>query len=486
MSTRQRGLLAPEQCYKNPVHRCLAVIPIGVLAVAAPARAGDSSWTGTATGDVAATDNTFGTDRAQAEGDLFTQVRPGVLYAYSSPRAIQDLAAQLEVLEYAIHSDNPSVTVMGSWQGFFLPGPRSDFSVSVDGGTGQLNAITARTSPDQTTVGVTPSGAKPIDIRDGNASESFSWMSTKESRLIEGGFAHYTWTDDPNIMATTSSAEVGASLGFERDFRKDSLSLEAGASLLRLEYLAPVGSMPPSRLDRQLNPRAMLTWRHDFDEHWSFDANAGAVYVNPIWHDPHHVADTTEAAGVFPVFGGILAYTQLWGRATVTAQRTVAPNLLIAQNTVDDSVLAQLAMPLPWLDDNVHLRNPKLVGLASLGAERTQLLDPVTSSLEGEFWAGRLDAGVSYTPRPGQTWGLRYELVLQHASTVANMIVPAAPSFYRNTVYFTFALQYPDHVVPHVPRRSDSVRADRQDLSPVGSEPVVPDPTEPGDGGDSR
>jgi len=67
-------------------------------------------------------------------------------------------------------------------------------------------------------------------------------------------------------------------------------------------------------------------------------------------------------------------------------------------------------------------------------------------------------------------------------------MVPIAPSFFSDTLFFTFALRYPDRVVATVPRQTDSVRADRKDLAPVGAEPVVPDPTEPsegeGDGGE--
>jgi hypothetical protein len=162
--------------------------------------------------------------------------------------------------------------------------------------------------------------------------------------------------------------------------------------------------------------------------------------------------------------------------------------LLIAENTVDDTATAQLALPLPWLDDNPHLRTPKLVGMASLGVERTQLLDPNTSALDGQYYAGRVDAGVSYTPRPGFTYGVRYEYVYQNASQSATMVVPIAPSYWRNTLYFTFTVRYPDRVAVQVPRQTESVRADRKDLAPVGAEPVVPDPTEalPDDGDDSN
>jgi hypothetical protein len=160
---------------------------------------------------------------------------------------------------------------------------------------------------------------------------------------------------------------------------------------------------------------------------------------------------------------------------TLSARRTVSPNLFIAENTVGETALASLAMPLPWLDETPHARNPKLVGLASLGFERTQLIDSEMGDLLGRFYVGHLDAGVGYTPKPGQTYSVRYEFMYQTGDSVGSMIIP---SYWRNTIYFTFSLRYPDEMAVTMPRRTQSLRSDRNDLSPLGSEPVVPDPAE--------
>ena len=446
--------------------------------IAAPAYADNSSLHATATGDVAATDNVFATERSQAQADVFTQVRPGLLYAYDAPRMIHELLGEVEILEYALHSDKPSVTFSGTWRGLFLPGPRSQVTVSANASTGQLNALTSRTSPDQTGVGVTPVGA--VDDHHGDASEFGSYTLSKESRVSQSVFGQWETTNDNNTVVgatTTDSREAGITLGYERNFRSNTLGIETGGSILRLERIVPAGVVPGSRLDRQLNPRASLVWIHDINKHWSTDLDGGVVYVNPYGTDPYNPMDVRKA-NLFPVFGGLVAYTEMWGRVIVSARRSVQPNLLIAENTVDDSAIAQLALPLPWLEDS-SLRSPKLVGMGTIGVERTQLVDPTTGKTDGDFQVGRIDVGVAYAPTPGQTYSLRYELVYQHSSDVATMLVPTAPSYFRNTIYFTFALRYPDRIVATVPRHLQSVRADRKDLSPVGAEPVVPDPTEP-------
>jgi hypothetical protein len=461
------------------VRRACQVFAIGCL-LSGRAGADHGSVHATAAGDVAATDNVFavGGDTATREPDVYVQIRPGLLATYETPRMIHSLTAELEVLEYLEHSDSPSLTVRGGWQGFFQPGPRSEVVLAVNGGTGRLNALTARTAADQTAVTVTPAGTS--ELRQADASEYLSWQSTKETRTSETAFARWSATNDDLAMpTTTNSFETGLALGFDRSFSHDTFGLEVGGSFLRLELVAPAGATQGSKLDRQINPRASAVWRHDLSKLWSVNLDGGVVYVNPVGVDPYNSMAPARRAEPYPIFGGVLAYTDVWGRATLSARRAVSPNLFIAQNTLTDSAIAQLALPLPWLDENPNAHDPKLVALGSLGVERTQLVDPATASLVGEFDLGRLDIGLGYTPQPGQTYGLRYELVIQHGDAAAQMVTP---SYFRDTLFFTFTLRYPGDVAVQVPRRTQSVRSDRSDLAPIGAEPVVPDAAIPAGG----
>lgn len=456
------------------MRRSPAILAIGWLVSAAPARADHATFHGTVVGSVATTDNVFATPRDNAEPDAFMQVRPGMLFSYDAPRFIQILAGEVEFLDYVAHSDKPSVTFRASWQGLYLPGPRSELTMAVDVSTGQLNAMATRQSPDQTGINVVPPGR--IDTRQGNATDNYSYQIGKDTRIAQSGFGRWTATQDadPNVAVTTDAYEAGGALAIEHSFQHDTLALEGGASYVYLKRLDPNGVQMGSRLDRQVNPRAVVTWRHDINRQWSFNLDAGGVWVNPIGTDPYNPTDERRSSP-FPVFGGLLAYTEAWGHVTLSARRTVSPNLFIAENTVGETALASLAMPLPWLDETPHARNPKLVGLASLGFERTQLIDSEMGDLLGRFYVGHLDAGVGYTPKPGQTYSVRYEFMYQTGDSVGSMIIP---SYWRNTVYFTFSLRYPDEMAVTMPRRTQSLRSDRNDLSPLGSEPVVPDPAE--------
>jgi hypothetical protein len=448
---------------------------IGCLVSAAPVRADHASFHGTVVGSVATTDNVFATPRDAAEPDAFMQVRPGMLFSYDAPRFIQILTGEVEFLDYVAHSDKPSVTFRAAWQGLYLPGPRSELTTSVDASTGQLNAMATRTSPDQTGINVMPTGQ--VDTRQGDANEYFSYQAGKDTRVAQTAFGRWFATQDadPMIAVTTDSYEAGGALSIDHSFEHDTLALEGGVSYVYLKRLDPNGVQMGSRLDQQLNPRAVITWKHDINREWSFNLDGGGVWVNPIGTDPYNPGDVRHS-NPFPVFGGTLAYTEAWGHITATARRSVAPNMFIAQNTVDESALASLAMPLPWLDETPHARNPKLVGLASLGFERTQLIDSEMGDLLGRFYVGHLDAGVGYSPKPGQTYSLRYEFMYQTGDNIGTMV---APSFWRNTIYFTFSLRYPEEMAATMPRRTQSLRSDRNDLSPLGGEPVVPEETLP-------
>ena len=449
------------------------------FALASPARGDHSSIHATATGDVATTDNVLSAPSGGREGDVYVQIRPGVLFAYDTPRLIQDLAAELEVLEYAEHSHTPSLTARAGWRAVFTSGPRSELTMVANASSGRLNAITARTSPDQTSVGAVPAGE--IKARQADASAQLGWQATHELRLAERGLVRWAATTDGlDMPTTTDSIELGAAITMERAFRHDTLGLDLGTGYVDLERIAPPTPISGSSLVRAVEPQALALWRHDFDAAWSLAAEAGALLIAPIGTDPYAPA-LPHPSGWYPVAGALVAYSQPWGHASLAVRHAVAANLLLAQNTVGDSATAQVAIPLPWLDDNPHAHAPKLVALGSLGVERSAFVDPRTAMTLASFELLRVDLGVGWTPKPGQTYGVRYELAVQHGNAAAAATI--APSFYRNTVFFTFALRIPDRLTTDVPIHGASVRADRGDVAPApaDAEPVVPAAPAPAD-----
>jgi len=457
--------------------RARSVAVIGTLVLAPPAWADHSSLHATASGEIASTDNLFAAGSGgERQADVFFTARPGLLYAYDAPQMIHDFTAQVEVTEYLIHTQDPAINGNAGWKSLFLTGPRTQLTLSINAATGLLSVLAGRSSPDQTVATVMPTGN--VNVQQADSSESLAWISSQHTRVLQGVTARYGFTDD-GAGTTTDTREAAADLGFERTFDKDTVGIDAQVSYLQLERIAPMGALLPSRLDHQLNPRGTASWRHDLTRQWSTSVDGGVVFVNRVGTDKYNPT-APKRGGTFGVFGGQLAYTEVWGRAMLSARRNVSPNLFLAQNTVDDAANLQLALPLPWLDDT--RRNPKLAALGSVGVERTQLIDDDTGKLASDFKVAHLDLSLGWTPKPGQTYGLRYEAIYQTGDRAAVMAIPA---YYRNTVFFTFSLRYPDRVIGELPKRRPSIRSDRQDSLPGGDEQLIPDILEdPDRGGD--
>ncbi len=449
------------------------------MAAANAAYADNVDWNASVAGSVATTDNKNGspTNGGRSAG-VFSDARPGMLLTYNSPRQIHELLGEVDFL-YNLGNDKPNVTFRGGWKAFFLTGPRSEGSANIDASMGQLNALNATQPSDQGAIEVMPLGR--VDTQQLSGGENFSWQATKFSRTFERVFARQGGTDDSEAQVTTKAREIGAAIGFDRRLRKHDFVFEAGGSFVYLDKNDPFVRQMGSRRDNQLNPRGVVVWQWDISQRWSSNVDAGVVYVHPVTKlfgrdlsDPYNPMRSYNG-GPFPLFGGVLAYSDVWGRATLNVRRSMTPNLFIAQNTISDSASVTFAMPLKFLDKTGNNRQPKVVGLGTAGFNRTQLIDPELGGLRGEFKVARLDFAVAWQPRKGQTFGLRYEFTYQNGDTIGDTIVP---SFFRNTFYFTYALRYPEEVQVRVPRRSQSVRADKGDLAPIGAEPVVVDPAD--------
>ena len=200
---------------------------LGLCALARPAAADRASYHAVANGDIAFTDNVFSERRGTQDGDLFFQVRPGLLLTYGMPRMIHDLNVEAEVTQYALHSEEASITGRGSWRAFFLPGPRSEVVFQANAGQSVLAAISARNSPDQPIIEFQPLGRLFVETAD--ASEYGSYLASRHTRLSQGLFARASETDDrvedPTIVR---SAEAGVRIGLERSMRNNAVSLELG------------------------------------------------------------------------------------------------------------------------------------------------------------------------------------------------------------------------------------------------------------------
>lgn len=455
-------------CYKSFVHAAPAFLLVSLTFVSVGS-ADPFTVQGTASMDVALTDNVSTSEFGAGRGDVFFTLRPGLVLSYTLPRMVQELGAELD-LTYAAQTNQPTAAVRGGWRALVVTGPRSELTVQVNGSRTVLSALTAATMPNETVAMLQPAGV--VDVTQVDLVETGSYTATREIRLAESLFARGSLTDDNATPATTTtSGEAGLSLSFDRTFQKSTLSLELGGSVLRLERDAPAGAAMGSRLDRQVNPRGRVQWRRDYTAAWSSSLDAGVVVVIPYGTDPDNPT-AEHKVGAFPIFGGQLSYTDTWGVSTLSVRRDVTPNLLVAANTITTGAALAAAIPLYWVDD-AHRRQPRLAAVGSLGIGRTQLITEGATATESSFIVGRADVGLVYSWRPGITYTARYELVYQSSGSdpISMMEVPG---FVRNTIFLSVAVRYPAQVEAHVPTHRP-IRSDGSDLRPTGVEPVVPD-----------
>jgi hypothetical protein len=453
---------------------------IATLVVASPARADHASVQATATGQVTTTDNLFAAGNGgNRETDTFLTIRPGLIYAIDGRRMSHDFSVEGEATEYLVHYNEPSVSGRGAWTGQFLPDPDTVLTLAAGASSGILSSLSSRSTADQTTALVAPGGK--VTVYGLDAGEHAAWSGWEFTRLSQSLDARYGLSDD-GTGNTSDTREVNAGIGLGRTFTHDTVTLDLSASFLQLKHGTTAGSTTPpapgtagDASDRQLNPRATLSWHHDFGRTWSAGASGGLTYVHPLdrttTNNMGMMVDNKSA--VFTVYGAQVGYTELWGHAAVSASRDVAPNLFLAQNTVNDNVSASVAMPLPWLDDT--RRNPKLAGAGSITVGRTQIIDAATSAAQSSFQIAHVDLAVTYNRTPSQTWGLRYEFAYQNGDSSAAMVIP---SYYRNSLYLTFALRYPERAEGEL-RRHNRLARPNQAGKPLGLEQVVPDTVDP-------
>jgi hypothetical protein len=329
---------------------------------------------------------------------------------------------------------------------------------------GLMSLLSSRTTSDQTDPALMPVGQ--VSIWHADADEGFSYQWSKSTHLSQGSAARYSATDD-GIGTQNDTREASFSLGIEREFDRDTIGLESSVNFLRLKRITPPGGLLSSRQNDQLGPRGTATWQRYLGARWSVGANGGAVMLIPMGDDTFHPTETRKG-GIFPVGGGQLAYSGAWGSTVLSVGRDIVPNPFLSQNTVGDSARVRMAMPLPWLGTR---KDPGLSMSASLGYERTQIINSDSGAAEGDFRAARADLSLGWSPTPGMTYGLRYEVIRQTGDSVTS---DSIPSYLRNTLFLTFQLSYPRRTSEGVGKLGRSLRSDGPfKISPY-AEPVVP------------
>lgn len=385
----------------------------------------------------------------EPEADFYTQISPGLLVSYETPRTIHELTADLDANLYARNDEAYSLQGRGGWRGFFLTSPRSELSTAASFATGETATMSTSQPASMGTGTVQPGGNNTFWSVEG--AENLSWTATQAVRVSQSVRLRRFETTDETTGISSGGSEVGLSGGVDRGWQYTAVAFQLSASYVTLTATGAEESTDT------VNSNAVVSYRRDFGPRWNALFDGGAAAVIPL--------DEGETV-VQPTVGAMVGYAPNWGHAGLQLRRSLAPNLALGQNTVTDSATINASLPTPWLTNDPNL--PKLVVSGSGGFTRTQTIDSTTGTLQSGFDVVHADVAIQYQPRIGLGFALRGQHLRQVAADDA---VGAMTTFDydRTTVIVSMTYRFPDRLAAEIPLR-DSLRVDRGGNTSVGEE----------------
>lgn len=414
---------------------------MGLLA-ALPARADDYDLHLVVNGTAAATDNVFSAPdegMVSRDADVIYTLTPGLVATYGTPRTTHELSFNVALNGYVDHSEAWGIQVLGDYRAATALSPRTDLSLSAGLSRGTTNALVTQSLPSDGSAA--PGQGGEVDQISVRADQSLVHALSPEMGLRQTFGTSYTVVTDPadNSVATL---QLGLGGGADRSFEYSSAGVDFGVNLLdfdRGEQMS-VTAEPDRRLDGRIGAR----YRRDLSQRWSAGVDGGLAAVIPIDGDTRFIP--------VPVASASVNYVPEWGTAGLSVGRAVTANPFIAQQTVAETAVLSLNLPLPWLNRGRLSDDPEWTASAALAGARSRIINtepaPGESDLTGELVNGLLDVGVSYVPREEMTFSLRFQHMRQKTLEAIEDMDGAVslPTLSRSTMLFTFTYRYPGRI----------------------------------------
>lgn len=409
-------------------------------------------------GQMGVTDNIFqvpsnSPDGNPREADAFFVARTGGLWTYETGRTTHEVTLVGDGIANAKNRDAWSLGGNLNWRTHIALNARSEVSVSATGATGTVNTIVARSAVPGSALA--PTGNSRFSSAD--LSQQFAHEVSYAVRVRQNARAQVVRVNtESTTTASTRQDSYTAELSgaIDRSWRADALAGELGATWLGFATPGTMTATLATNAD-MINLRMGLQWRRDLTPNWTSVVAGGVVAVAPVASEAETV--------IVPTISGNLAYLPTWGTAGVNAQRTVVPNLFIAQNTVTDAVGAYVNMPLPWLSR--ERANPKWSAAGTVGFSRTQLVDTARGRLASSFDIFTADLGLAYALSESLSASLRYQFIRQSGNADALTVIQG---YARNTVLLALSARLPGRKAATIPTR-DTLRVDRSNITAPNS-----------------
>lgn len=416
------------------------------LVDAAPASAEDYDLHLVVTGNAAATDNVFSAPdggMASRDADLIYTLTPGLVASYGTPNTTHELTFNVSLNGYVDHTEAWGLQLFSDYRAAIALTPLSDLALSAGVSRGSTNALATSTAPSDGTAA--PSQGGSVDSLSFTSSEGLSHSFSPEMRGQQNAGVSYTIvTDSADNEVRTLQAGLG--LGLDRSFQYSAAGIDAGVNFLDFDRgtVMSVAAEPDRRADARLG----LRWRRDLSQRWSVGADGGLTAVIPIDGEADFIPVPTASVSV--------NYVPEWGTASLQVGRSVTANPFIAQQTVAESAVLSLNLPLPWLNRDRPSDAPEWTASAALAGARSRVLNTDSGDLTGELVNGLLDLGLSYVPREEMTFSLRYQYTRQKTLEAVEGMdgMTDLPSLSRSTLLFAFTYRYPGRIISNLPARN--------------------------------
>lgn len=386
--------------------------------------------------------------------DFFYEVAPGALFTAETPRMIHELSYELRYLGYAEQTEANSYSNRAAWRGFFLISPRVEGAIEAGIQVGETNAFRPPLGS-ATPAEIIPAETDYVAL---SLSQVLRYQWTRNWRLTQGTL--FRRMDASDVRGETEGVDVRLSFGGDRSWKRDGVGLTLTVSyidLYRVLYPNPPEQPDPEEQENraQINAGLVAAWRRDISRDWASVVGAGVTTMFPLESGLDPVLSPTAEA--------TLAYFPVWGSFRLTAQRTVAPNLYVAENTIADAVALNAWLPLPLLADDPL--EPVLTTSAGLSARRFQLVDLATDDRETAN-AYLADLAIHYSPvRRTASVSLRYTFFHQDEDPAIED--PRFEAYTRHSIMLMLAGRWPEEAAGIYPHR-DVLRVDETDRTPIG------------------
>lgn len=414
-------------------------------AVASPASAEDYDLHLVVTGNAAATDNVFSAPddgMVARDADLIYTLTPGLVASYGTPRTTHELTANVSFNGYLDHSEAWGIQLFTDYRVATALSELTDLQLSAGISRSTNNSLVTSAPPSDGNA--SPQQGGSVTSLSFTSSESLAHSFSPELRGQQTFGASYTIVTDAadNDVGTL---QLGLGVGLDKSFQFSSAGIDAGISYLAFDR--PSTMSVSAEPDRRGDARLGLRYRRDLSRFWSAGADGGLTAVIPIDGEADIVPVPTASVSV--------NYVPEWGTASLQLGRSVTANPFLAQQTVAESAVLSLNLPLPWLNRDRPSDAPEWTASAAVAGSRSQILDTDAGELTGELYNGLFDLGVSYVPREEMTFSLRYQYTRQKTTEALPSMdgIELLPTLSRNTLLFTFTYRYPGRIVSNLPSR---------------------------------